>query len=110
MAEADAFAQVGIVGLDGQIEVEALRLCGLPEAAPALLCGMPVLPVGQGEFAADVSWDLPNLSTWASPQSAVVTAISGSWLRIVAPWPRGARMRGLSRRQSRVRDSTSGWS
>ena len=26
-------AQIGIVGLDGQIELKALRLCGLPEAA-----------------------------------------------------------------------------
>src|SRR5215218_9708652 len=47
-----AFAQVGVVGLDGQIELEALRLYGLPEAAPALLCGTPTLPVGQREFAA----------------------------------------------------------
>ena len=46
-----AFAQIGIVGLDGQIELEALRLHGLPEAVPALLCGTPTLPVGQREFA-----------------------------------------------------------
>jgi hypothetical protein len=37
--DAVAFAQIGIVGLDGQIELEALRLYGLPEAAPALLSG-----------------------------------------------------------------------
>jgi hypothetical protein len=41
-----AFAQVGVVGFDGQIELEAMRLYGLPEAAPALLCGTPALPVG----------------------------------------------------------------
>jgi hypothetical protein len=57
-----AFAQIGIVGFDGQIEVEALRLYGLPEAAPALLCGTPALPIGQREFAAEVAWDLPNLA------------------------------------------------
>jgi hypothetical protein len=57
-----AFAQIGIVGFDGQIEVEAVRLYGLPEASPALLCGTPILPVGQREFAAEVAWDLPN---WA---------------------------------------------
>jgi hypothetical protein len=35
-----AFAQIGIVGFEGQIELEALRLFGLPEAAPAgTLCG-----------------------------------------------------------------------
>ena len=41
LGDAVAFAQIGIVGLDGQIELEALRLYGLPEAAPALLCGTP---------------------------------------------------------------------
>jgi hypothetical protein len=41
-----AFAQVGIVGFDGQIELEALRLFGLPEAAPAILYGCPSLPAG----------------------------------------------------------------
>src|SRR5215217_9554804 len=50
-----AFAQIGIVGLDGQIELEALRLYGLPEAAPALLCGTPTLPLGQRKFAAEIS-------------------------------------------------------
>jgi len=62
LAEAVAFAQIGIVGLDGQIELEALRLYGLPEHAPALLCGTPTLPVGQREFAAEITWDLPNLT------------------------------------------------
>jgi hypothetical protein len=36
-------AQIGIVGFDGQIELEAQRLYSLPEAAPALLCGTPTL-------------------------------------------------------------------
>ena len=57
-----AFAQIGVVGFDGQIELEALRLYGLPEGAPALLCGTPALPVGQREFAAEVAWDLPSLA------------------------------------------------
>ena len=57
-----AFAQIGIVGLDGQIELEALRLYGLPEAAPALLCGTPTLPVGQREFAVETTLDLPSLA------------------------------------------------
>jgi hypothetical protein len=61
-----AFAQIGIVGFDGQIELEALRLYGLPEAAPALLCGTPTLPVGQREFAAEVAWDLPSLAPGAT--------------------------------------------
>lgn len=28
----------------------------------ASVCGTPALPVGQREFAAEVSWDLPNLA------------------------------------------------
>ena len=47
---------------NGQIELEVLRLYGLPEAAPALLCGTPALPVGQREFAAETTLDLPNLA------------------------------------------------
>ena len=65
LGDAVAFAQIGIVGLDGQIELEALRLYGLPEAAPALLCGIPALPVGQGEFAAAVALDLWPLAPGA---------------------------------------------
>jgi hypothetical protein len=65
LGDAVAFAQVGIVGLDGQIELEALRLYGLPEAAPALLCGTPTLPVGQREFAVETPLDLPSLAPGA---------------------------------------------
>ena len=61
-----AFVQIGVVGFDGQVELEALRLYGLPEHAPALLCGSPAPPVGQREFAAEVSWDLPSLAPGAT--------------------------------------------
>ncbi len=37
--DAIALAQIGIVGLDGQVELEARHLHGLLEAAPVLLCG-----------------------------------------------------------------------
>ena len=63
LGDAVAFAQIGVVGLDGQIELEALRLYGL--AAPALLCGTPTLPVGQREFAVETSLDLPSLAAGA---------------------------------------------
>ena len=70
LGDAVAFAQIGIVGLDGTIELEALRLYGLPEAAPALLCGTPTLPVGQREFAVEVALDLLSLGparcTWST--------------------------------------------
>ncbi len=45
LGDAIAFAQIGVAGLDGQIEREALRLYGLPEAAPALLSGTPGLRI-----------------------------------------------------------------
>jgi hypothetical protein len=45
-----AFAQIGICGFDGTIELETLRLYGLPEHAPALLCGAPALPVRTREL------------------------------------------------------------
>ena len=57
-----AFAQIGIIGFDEQIELEAFRLYALPGEAPALLCGTPALPVGPREFQAEVSWDLPSLA------------------------------------------------
>lgn len=66
LGDAVAFAQIGVVGLDGQVELEALRLYGLPEAAPGLLCATPALPVGQREFAAEVTWDLPSLAPGAT--------------------------------------------
>ena len=57
-----AFAQVGICGFDGTIELEALRLYGAPGAASALLCGTPALPIGTREFQAEVSGDSPSLA------------------------------------------------
>jgi hypothetical protein len=42
-----AFAQIGVAGFDGQIELEALRLFRLP--------------VGTREFHAERSLDLPSL-------------------------------------------------
>jgi hypothetical protein len=56
LAEMVALAQIGIVGFDGQIEFEVLRLYGLPKHASALLCGTPTLPVGQREFALRSRW------------------------------------------------------
>lgn len=66
LGDAVAFTQVGVVGLGGQIELEALRLYGLPDAAPALLCGTPTLPVGQREFTAETTLDLPSLAAGAA--------------------------------------------
>jgi hypothetical protein len=60
-----------VVGFDGPIDLQALRLYGLPEAAPAVLNGTPLLSgllsgSGRREFAAEVSWELPSLTAGAT--------------------------------------------
>jgi hypothetical protein len=55
-----AFAQIGVIGFDGQVELEALRLDGLPEDAPAILYGCPSLPAGTRTLALETSRDLPS--------------------------------------------------
>jgi hypothetical protein len=67
-----AFAQVGIVGFDGQIELEALRLFGLPEAAPAVLYACPSVPVGTRSLALETTWDLPNLTAGSTANIDVI--------------------------------------
>jgi hypothetical protein len=42
-----AYAQVVVIGFDGPIDLQALRLYGLPEAAPAVLNGTPLLTGGK---------------------------------------------------------------
>jgi hypothetical protein len=70
-----AFAQVGIVGFDGVIELEALRLYGLPEVAPGILNGTPTLPgSGQREYAAEDSWHLPSLAAGATSLRDITVA------------------------------------
>jgi hypothetical protein len=56
-----------VIGFDGQINLQSPRLYGLPEAAPAVLSGTPLLPQsGRPEFAAEVSWDQPSLAPGAT--------------------------------------------
>ncbi|GIX10383.1 hypothetical protein [Elioraea sp.] len=62
-----AFAQIGIVGFDGAIELEALRLYGLPEAAPAVLAG-PAHGWGRREIPFSAAYDPPSLGAGASHQ------------------------------------------
>jgi len=65
------------IGFDGPIDLQSLRHYGLPEAAPAVLNGTPLLPQsGQREFAAEVSWDLPSLAPGAT--SLLDVTVSGA--------------------------------
>jgi len=106
LGDAVAFVQVGIVGLVGQIELEALRLYGVPEAAPALFCGTTILPIGRLEFGVEILLDPPFLATGAVHLVDVTVAgapqgdrAEASLPRVngVALWPRGRGCR-LARR------------
>ena len=66
-----AFAQIGIIGFDGQIELEALRLYGLPEDAPAILFGCPARPAGSRTLMFSASWDLPSMPPGATTNADV---------------------------------------
>jgi hypothetical protein len=78
-----AFAQVGIVGFDGQIELEALRLYGLPDAAPAVLAG-PTHGWGRREIPFSAAYDPPSLGAGASHQVniAVAGAVPGDAVQV----------------------------
>ncbi|MFL1463443.1 hypothetical protein ACI6QG_14655 [Roseococcus sp. DSY-14] len=74
-----AFAQLGIVGFDGPVDLQALRLFALPEAAPPVLNGTPLAPNGgRREFSAEVPWDLPSLAAGATSLTDVT--VSGARL------------------------------
>jgi len=74
-----AFALVGIVGFDGQIELEALRLFGLPEAATAVLYACPSVSIETREFQTEVRWDLPSLASGATALTEVTVTESRRW-------------------------------
>jgi hypothetical protein len=88
LEDAVAFAQIGVVGLDGQIELEALRLYGLPEAVSALLCGTPTLPIGRREFAAE---GRSTCRTWPQAPCTWSTSRSQAPGRAIAPRRRSPR-------------------
>jgi hypothetical protein len=78
-----AFAQIGIVGFDGAIELEALRLYGLPNAAPAVLAG-PTHGWGRREIPFSAAYDPPSLAAGASHQTiiAVAGAVPGDAVQV----------------------------
>jgi hypothetical protein len=58
--------QLGILEFDGQIELEALLLFGLPEAALAVLYACTSMPIGTRSQALETTWDLPSLGPGAT--------------------------------------------
>ena len=69
------YTQMGMISLDGPIELPSLRLYGLPEAAPAVLSGTKLLPQsGQRGFVAEVSWDVPSLAPGATSPAEVTVS------------------------------------
>ncbi len=59
-------SRIGTIGFDGEIELKALRLYGLPEDAPAVLYGCPSLPAGTRTLVLETSLDLPSLGPGAT--------------------------------------------
>jgi hypothetical protein len=53
-------------GLEGQIEIAALRLDGLTDAASAVLYPCLSVPVGTRSLALETTWDLPSLAAGAT--------------------------------------------
>jgi len=73
-----SYPQVAVIGFDGPIDLQSLRLYGLPEATSAVLNGTPLLPQsGQREFEAEVSWDLPS----PAPRATSLTDVTVSAAR-----------------------------
>jgi hypothetical protein len=62
--------------VDRQIELEAQRLYGLSEDAPAILYDCPSLPAGARTLALalETTWDLPSLTAGATANIDVTVA------------------------------------
>jgi hypothetical protein len=78
-----AFAQIGIIGFDRRIELVALRLYGLPDAAPAVLAG-PTHGWGRRGIPFAAAYDPPSLAAGASHQLniAVAGAVPGDVVQV----------------------------
>jgi hypothetical protein len=61
------YAQIGIIGFDGPINLEAMRLYGLPENGPTIFNGTPLVPNGGRRIiAAEIAYDPPSLAAGAT--------------------------------------------
>ncbi|MFC7541856.1 glycosyl hydrolase family 28-related protein [Siccirubricoccus deserti] len=68
LADAVAYAIIGVARIGTDYEVRALRLACDPAHAPAALWGLPDLPFGRRELSAEVAWDAPSVAAGASAQ------------------------------------------
>jgi len=63
-----ATAVVGVVRVDRDYEVRALRLYCEPRHAPQILYGLPNMPHGSREIVVETAWDPPSLAPGATAQ------------------------------------------
>jgi len=63
-----ATAVIGVARIGTDYELRALRLNCDPRHAPAVLYGLPDLPIGVRELAAELAWDPPSIAAGASAQ------------------------------------------
>jgi hypothetical protein len=62
------YALIGIAGIGDAFEARAMRLACDPSQAPAALWGLPDLPFGARELAADLPWDPPPVAAGGTVQ------------------------------------------
>lgn len=74
LADSVAYAIIGVARISRDYEVRAMRLGCDPLFAPALLYGLPNLPVGTRELVAETGWDPPSIAAGASAQVSVPLA------------------------------------
>ena len=68
LAEPVLYALIGIAGIGDAYEARAMRLACDPSQAPAALWGMPDLPFGTRQLAADLPWDPPPIAAGGTAQ------------------------------------------
>jgi hypothetical protein len=74
LADAVAYAIIGVARIGTDYEVRALRLACDPAHAPAALWGLPALPFGVRELSAELAWDPPSIAAGGSAQVNVPLA------------------------------------
>lgn len=76
LSPAVATAVIGVARISADYELRALRLNCDPRHAPAVMYGLPDLPVGVRELVAEQAWDPASIASGASAQ--VNVPVSGA--------------------------------